>query len=277
MARRKNDSLLDVLLELAASLSWKTSALIAIFSFLIFHYVSGLPLEQTKDIHSFNQNLYKNLFITFSGFLQYVFPMIFLAGALVSAIKGKRRRKLLDKQSSIQSIRTLSWQEFELLVAEAFSRKGFKVLENGGGGPDGGIDLILQKDGKKSIVQCKRWRTVSIGVTHIRELYGVMTGVQANDCIFVSSGNYTAEARLFAEEKPIWLIDSTELIELVGTVQVEPRFSPTIPNVQTKLATPTCPICSSVMIKRTARKGNNVGNEFWGCSTFPRCKGTVQI
>lgn len=277
MARRKNDSLVDVLLELAASLSWKTSILIAVFSFLIFHYVSGLPLEQTKDIHSFSENLYMNLFITFSGFLQYVFPMIFFAGALVSAIKGKRRRKLLDKQSSIESIRALSWQEFELLVAEAFRRKGFKVTENGGGGADGGIDLILQKSGKKSIVQCKRWRTVSIGVTHIRELYGVMTGVQANDCIFVSSGNYTAEARLFAEEKPIWLIDGTELLELVGTVQIEPSFSPTIPHVPTKHATPSCPICSSVMIKRTARKGNNAGNEFWGCSTFPRCKGTVQI
>jgi restriction system protein len=126
-------------------------------------------------------------------------------------------------------------------------------------------------------VQCKRWRTVSIGVTHIRELYGVMTGVQANDCIFVSSGNYTAEARLFAEEKPIWLIDGTELLELVGTVQIEPSFSPTIPYVPIKPATPSCPICSSDMIKRTARKGNNAGNEFWGCSTFPRCKGTVQI
>lgn len=276
MARRKNNSLVDVLLELAASLSWKTSVLIAVIGFLIFHYASSLPLEQTKDIHSLANNLYKNLFITFSGFLQYIFPLIFLTGSIVSVIKGEHRRKLLDKQSSIESIRTLSWQEFELLVAEAFRRKGFKVVENGGGGADGGIDLILQKNGKKSIVQCKRWRTISIGVTYIRELYGVMAGVQANDCIFVSSGNYTAEARLFAEEKPIWLIDGAELLELVGAVQLESSLNPTV-NAQIKPTTPTCPICSSAMIKRTARKGNNAGNEFWGCSTFPRCKGTVQI
>lgn len=277
MARRKNDSVVDVLLELAASLSWKTSVLIAIVGFLTFHYVAGLHLEQTKNIHSFTENLYKNLFITFSYFLQYFFPIIFLAGAIVSAIKSKRRRKILDKQSSIESIRALSWQEFELLVGEAFRRKGFKVLENGGGGADGGIDLFLQKNGKRSIVQCKRWRTVSIGVTHIRELYGVTTGLQANDCIFVSSGNYTAEARLFAENKPIWLIDGVELLELIGTVQTEPNFSQISPNIQAKSTVPSCPICTSAMIKRTARKGNNAGNEFWGCSTFPRCKGTVQI
>lgn len=278
MARkRKNDSIVDVLLDLAASLSWKVSISIAILSFLIFHFASGLPLAPTKDIHALTEHLYRNLFITFSGFLQYIFPIIFLTGAAVSAIKGKRRRKLLDKQSSIESIRALSWQEFELLVAEAFRRKGFKVLENGGGGPDGGIDLILQRDGKKSIVQCKRWRTLSIGVSHIRELYGVMNAVQANDCVFVISGNYTADARLFAEEKPIWLIDGAELLELVGTVQVEPSFSHTIPNILAQPTTPSCPICSSAMIKRTARKGNNAGNEFWGCSAFPQCRGTIQI
>ena len=29
------------------------------------------------------------------------------------------------------------------------------------------------------------------------------------------------------------------------------------------------------MVKRTAQRGPNAGNEFWGCSDFPRCRGTV--
>lgn len=277
MARRKNESIVDDLLELAASLSWKVSVSIAIISYLIFHYVSGLPLAQPKDLHTLNESLYSNLFITFSRFLQYIIPMIFLAGAIVSAIKVKRRSQLLDNQSSIESIRALSWQAFELLVAEAFRRKGFKVIENGGGGADDGIDIILQKNGKKSIVQCKRWRTLSVGVTQIRELYGVMNAVQANDCIFVISGNYTAEARLFAEEKPIWLIDGAELLELVSTVQAETVLRPTVPSPQIKPAAPLCPKCKSPMIKRIATKGKNIGNEFWGCSTFPKCRGTLHI
>jgi restriction system protein len=32
------------------------------------------------------------------------------------------------------------------------------VAETGGGGPDGGVDLRLQRDGMTSIVQCKRWK-----------------------------------------------------------------------------------------------------------------------
>ena len=35
-----------------------------------------------------------------------------------------------------------------------------------------------------------------------------------------------------------------------------------------------CPVCSSSMVLRTARKGRNAGNQFWGCSRYPACRGT---
>jgi len=34
-----------------------------------------------------------------------------------------------------------------------------------------------------------------------------------------------------------------------------------------------CPKCGSSMILRTAKRGMNAGNQFWGCSQYPRCKG----
>ena len=33
-----------------------------------------------------------------------------------------------------------------------------------------------------------------------------------------------------------------------------------------------CPKCSSLLIKRTAKKGKNIGKEFWACSEFPKCR-----
>jgi len=33
-----------------------------------------------------------------------------------------------------------------------------------------------------------------------------------------------------------------------------------------------CPKCSSAMVKKTAKKGKNIGNEFWACSAFPKCR-----
>ena len=35
-----------------------------------------------------------------------------------------------------------------------------------------------------------------------------------------------------------------------------------------------CPKCSAVMVVKIAKKGKNIGNEFWACSAFPKCRHT---
>lgn len=41
--------------------------------------------------------------------------------------------------------------------------------------------------------------------------------------------------------------------------------------------TQSCPRCGKHMIKRTAKRGRNPGSQFWGCSSYPRCKGTRNL
>lgn len=38
-----------------------------------------------------------------------------------------------------------------------------------------------------------------------------------------------------------------------------------------------CPKCGSVMVKRKAAKGSNIGKEFYGCSNYPQCKCIINI
>lgn len=40
---------------------------------------------------------------------------------------------------------------------------------------------------------------------------------------------------------------------------------------------PPCPECGRPMRVRTAQRGPNAGNQFWGCSNYPSCKGTLNI
>ena len=40
---------------------------------------------------------------------------------------------------------------------------------------------------------------------------------------------------------------------------------------------PLCPKCGSRMVVRTAQKGSNAGQQFYGCSNYPKCRGTVLI
>ena len=40
---------------------------------------------------------------------------------------------------------------------------------------------------------------------------------------------------------------------------------------------PACPLCGKPMRRRTARQGANVGKPFWGCSSYPDCRGTRKV
>ena len=101
-----------------------------------------------------------------------------------------------------------------------------------------------------------------------------MTAENASDCIVVSSGTYTSEARLFAENKPIWLIDGPELLKLVAEVQRKVDQTKLQPIETNSSLVDLCPLCGSVMVRRVAKKGMNAGLGFWGCSKFPTCRGT---
>ncbi|MEE4246193.1 MAG: NERD domain-containing protein [Kangiellaceae bacterium] len=50
-----------------------------------------------------------------------------------------------------------------------------------------------------------------------------------------------------------------------------------VKNVKGNRDNPLCPKCGSKMTIRTARRSANSGKRFWGCSTFPKCRGIKQI
>ena len=46
---------------------------------------------------------------------------------------------------------------------------------------------------------------------------------------------------------------------------------------QAALNAPRCPVCGGILVVRTAKKGANAGNTFYGCSNFPKCRYTQNI
>ena len=213
----------------------------------------------------------------------WFFTLPFLVTAAFAALRAFRRRDLLDSQRGLQSLRALSWQDFERLVGEAYRRRGYTIEEVGGAAPDGGVDLRLFSAGHKTLVQCKRWRTTQVGVSLVRELYGVMVGEKAERAIFVTTGNFTDDARSFANGKPLDLVDGEALAKLVEGVQTshvsgEPIATQRAPSASplslgSESSSPPCPKCGGEMVRRVARRGANAGNAFWGCRRYPACRG----
>jgi restriction system protein len=199
------------------------------------------------------------------------------------------RRRLLDTQTDLESVRKLSWQEFEHLVGEAYRRQGFLIEETGSSGGDGGIDLVLNGHGETVLVQCKQWRTRRVGVKPVRELYGVLTSERADRAILATCGTFTGDAQAFARGKPLKLVAGDELLDLVRCGQrAEPHGEPSAPPAATTKPTasadaeriadtaspPACPKCGVALVLRTARKGPNAGSRFWGCTNYPHCRVT---
>lgn len=108
----------------------------------------------------------------------------------------------------------------------------------------------------------------------VRELYGVQQAMRAARSMFVAMGRYTGDAQQFAAQVGMTLVDGEELLRIISAGLDGQTLELPKPEVT---ATPTCPACGAVMIRRTARQGPRAGLDFWGCSTFPACRGTVPI
>lgn len=151
--------------------------------------------------------------------LAWVLLGICWMAALFSYLGARRRRRFLDTRTTLDSLATGGWRQFEQLVGEAFRRQGYAVEETGLGGPDGGIDLILRKDGQRTLVQCKQWKRQQVGVSVVREMAGLLAHHQAGAVKIVCIGSYTSDAEAFALGKPIELISGEQLLEMIQAAQ----------------------------------------------------------
>ena len=111
--------------------------------------------------------------------------------ALVSFLRARQRRRLLDSRTDLDSIAVLGWRDFERLVGEAFRRQRYHVEETGLGGADGGIDLILSRGGRRTLVQCKQWRRRQVPVSVVREMYGLLAHHGAHAVRIAALGGFT--------------------------------------------------------------------------------------
>lgn len=275
MGRKRDGGVLDDLFELTALLPWWVGVALALGSYVVLHWYAVTPAELPAKPGVTAQLLYK----PFAAVFQYILPIVFLGGALASWIGRARRKALLARVAegkSADAVNHMSWQEFEMLVAEAFRLEGYAVQERAQGGPDGGIDLTLRKASEKTLVQCKQWRAQKVSVTTLRELYGVMAAEGAAAGIVVTSGDFTEEALAFAKGRNLRLIDGEKLYALIQRARraMPMRSGPAVTNEPVLSASdPACPKCGSPMAKRTAKRGTHAGKDFWGCLAFPKCTG----
>lgn len=260
MARPRQDSL-EELFDLLSRAPWWASILGGLFLFGLLRFVFPViwPGEKTMS------GILAGLLSQFAWV-----SVIFVVPALVSISRAAGKRRMVDRQSGIESIRALPWKQFEELLGEAYRRQGFTVFENAGKGTDGGIDLTIKRGGATYLVQCKHWKTYKVGVKVVREMLGLVAAHRAAGAIVVTSGEFTKEATDFAAAQPVELVDGDDLVRLISSVQARP---PMTAPAQESVAR-DCPRCGKDLVLRQVRRGPNAGGQFWGCSGYPECRHT---
>lgn len=278
MGRRTSG--VEDLLSLAAMLPWRVNLLAAALSYLVLHFIAagfGAP-PHAADVGQLGAVAVQAFVGDIARILQWLMPVLFLTAAAGSAL---RRRVAFGLAADVEAqgrgaLRELSWSQFEQVVGEFFRREGCSVTENFKHGPDGGVDLIVRRADQKLLVQCKHWRSRSVGVSVVRELFGIVVARKFSGGYVVSSGTFTDDAKAFAAKSGIMLIDGPRLAECLGHMErAEPRYR----RSQARIASepPRCPACGNAMVKRVARRGWHAGSEFWGCTQYPNCRAIISI
>lgn len=275
MAKKKSNLAKD-LVGVFSMLPWWVGVIAAAISYVALHLYAKPVTVQIIGPGQVGPAITQSIFRSFATIGQYLVPLICLAGAGMSLVVQKQRARLVTQvagSDAAAALNGMTWQEFEILVGEAFRLDGFKVAQRGGTSPDGGVDLVLSKGSEMFLVQCKQWRALKVGVDVVRELYGVMAAQGAAGGFVVTSGRYTADAVAFSSGLNIRLIDGEKLFAMIKRVKAKQHLKLAPSMTEPAAAAPACPTCGAAMVKREAKRGANAGNVFWGCSTYPSCKG----
>lgn len=290
MPRRRKEDALDGLFRTLVELPAFAGPIFIAGAYAFFRWLIPFAVRSAGSAGGGDQKFADSLTNVLGTMSVAVAPYAAIVVCVVWLLSLARKlvdRRRFDEQTGLDSIADLGWQDFEFLIGEFYRRQGYLVSVTGSNCGDGGVDVVLERGGEKTLVQCKHYRARRVGVKPVRELLGVMTSEGASGGIVVTSGSFTPDAEEFAGDNGITLIEGRELERMMRPLQqsrpgVAPQ--PAVPDaiarpVKTDAApaVPQCPACGAPMVHRVARSGAHAGSAFWGCSKFPKCRGTRQI
>lgn len=199
---------------------------------------------------------------------------LFLLGAY--ALFLLKRHRLAA--AGIPEIDGMTGRDFESKMALLFEDKGFRVEQTPYIG-DWGADLVLSRDGQRTVVQVKRWNC-RVGPGAIQEVVAAKAKYGCQRALVVTNSLFTEAAAELARANGVGLWDRHRLArELLALRDREPAGEPV--SVKSPVAAesfrdrspgpaaPKCFKCGREMILKQNARGR-----FWACSGFPQCRNT---
>ncbi|MGE6579004.1 restriction endonuclease [Paenibacillus xylanexedens] len=156
-----------------------------------------------------------------------------VVGVIMLKVSIQRKRNERLKRSGITEIDQMDGVQFEHYLGHLFRSQGFKAEVTKAAG-DYGADLVISKDGKRIVVQAKRYKK-NVGLKAVQEVQGAKAHYRANGAWVVTNSNYTEQAYQLAKSNGVRLIARDELVEMLLVMKEKLSTSKKTANVKTSV------------------------------------------
>jgi restriction system protein len=167
---------------------------------------------------------------------------------------------------TVESLREIDWYQFEKLMARLLKLEGYDVTRLGGAKPDGGVDVLAVRDGKRTVVQCKHWKKPVRPAT-VQQAIGIRVSQNADGVVRATLNSGTPAALELARRQGVVVTDADGIFNRMRRVGLGEFAGLLDPGAK------RCPRCDAPMVLRAGG-----GKRFWGCANYGarRCTGTIE-
>jgi restriction system protein len=155
-------------------------------------------------------------YFAFGAFAALPFVVI----AVMAAARQLRTPSAGKVDRTLESLRAMPWPEFSRTIEEGLRAQGFAVEPLA----LPAADFEAVKDGRRTLVHCKRWKVARTGINPLRELHAAVEARDANGGMYIAAGEVTEQARTFAARNGIRLVDGASLVQWLPTARPRNRL-----------------------------------------------------
>ena len=112
--------------------------------------------------------------------------------------------------AALERLAALPREDFTAALEAGWRREGYEVSRPRGAP----IDFELRREGKLSVVSCRRWKAERTGIEPLRELHAAGRARDAHELIYVAGGALSEQAGAFAAQNRVKVIGGADLARL---------------------------------------------------------------
>jgi restriction system protein len=152
------------------------------------------------------------------GLLQLWPLWLVVAGLAVLRLARDINKTRRLRRAGIFDIDRMDGTTFELRLEALFRSLGYRAEVVGSARGDYGGDLVIAKDGKRSVVQAKCWRK-NVGVKAVQEVVAARGYYSADSAFVVTNRHFTQQAQELAKRNDVKLWGRPELTDALLRAQ----------------------------------------------------------